>query len=313
MNIKKIINGIFSIDTKTSNRIIISVLGVKIKILKKNIKTCANKYYNIDCPITEIPKATGILRKYQLADIKILKIFDKMCRDNNLGYWLDYGNLIGAVRHKGFIPWDDDIDVTMIRDDYEKFIKLFEKEIPYDKNLYLEFENNGINRCLLKLKHKKLSSLDIDIFTDDYYYKNVQGEEKKKLHKLLHKVCNRPYYVLLFHFYKYNNDKLRKRFIKTRDKEILKGNKVDIANKPSIYCGIDYYHVNPDIIFDYDTIFPLREIIFEDEKFLSVNNPDKYLTSLYGNYMEMPKDCYPRHANCEDPELEKELDLFLAE
>lgn len=51
--------------------------------------------------------------------LKLLRVFDEICRKNNLKYWLDGGTLIGAIRHNGFIPWDDDIDVAMLSDDYE--------------------------------------------------------------------------------------------------------------------------------------------------------------------------------------------------
>lgn len=61
------------------------------------------------------------LRKCQIA---ILNYFHNLCVHNNLCYWLDYGTLLGAVRHKGFIPWDDDIDVAMLRKDYDKLIKV---------------------------------------------------------------------------------------------------------------------------------------------------------------------------------------------
>jgi len=64
---------IFSIDTKTTNRIIIYILGIRIRFLKKGMNELSKEYQNLDCPVTEIPKATGILRKAQLANLKMLE------------------------------------------------------------------------------------------------------------------------------------------------------------------------------------------------------------------------------------------------
>lgn len=71
------------------------------------------------------------LREMQLAELHLLQIFDKICKKHNLNYSLYGGTLLGAVRHKGFIPWDDDIDVCMPREDYEKFLDLdMSQEVP---------------------------------------------------------------------------------------------------------------------------------------------------------------------------------------
>lgn len=114
------------------------------------------------------------IKKIQL---EILKYVDQFCSQNNIKYALGYGTLIGAVRHKGFIPWDDDIDIIMRRNDYNRFIELFSKEtgrykvwshnlqtdypIPYakvtdEKTLKLEGTNYYVER-----------GVDIDVFPLD--------------------------------------------------------------------------------------------------------------------------------------------------
>lgn len=69
-----------------------------------------------------------LLRKVQLALLDILKDIDKVCKKYDIPYWLEAGTLLGSVRHKGFIPWDDDIDIAMKRNDYNRFIDIAQKE-----------------------------------------------------------------------------------------------------------------------------------------------------------------------------------------
>ena len=83
----------------------------------------------------------GKLRQLQLTMLEILKIFDKFCREHDLKYSLYAGSLLGAVRHKGFIPWDDDLDVCMSRADYEKFLKLWQ-EFPVEGYVLQNKENS---------------------------------------------------------------------------------------------------------------------------------------------------------------------------
>ena len=83
------------------------------------------------------------LKQMHKIQLNMLIEFDKVCRNNNIKYILDAGTLLGAIRHKGFIPWDDDIDVRMLRDDYEKFCVVANKELP-DKMIKV------IRGCTLK-------------------------------------------------------------------------------------------------------------------------------------------------------------------
>ena len=80
-----------------------------------------------------------ILRRLQLEELEILKDFISLCSDHKLTYFGIAGTAIGAIRHSGFIPWDDDIDVAMPREDYNKFVALAEKNLS-DKYLVVDCE-----------------------------------------------------------------------------------------------------------------------------------------------------------------------------
>ena len=76
-----------------------------------------------------------VLRQAQLVMLRMLKIIDYICRKHDISYWMCSGTLLGAVRHKGFIPWDDDLDICMIREDYERFVEIAVNEFPEDMML----------------------------------------------------------------------------------------------------------------------------------------------------------------------------------
>lgn len=81
------------------------------------------------------------LRKLQLCELQLLKYFQKICKEHNIKYFALGGTLLGAIRHKGFIPWDDDIDIGVPRPDYEKLCKILEKNSD-DKIKFKTYKNN---------------------------------------------------------------------------------------------------------------------------------------------------------------------------
>ena len=76
-------------------------------------------------------KDNSQLRQLQLYELNLLKTFADICEKNNLRYYMIGGTILGAVRHKGFIPWDDDIDIGMPREDYIRFLEIAQKSLPH--------------------------------------------------------------------------------------------------------------------------------------------------------------------------------------
>lgn len=283
------LRNIFSISDYKKTHYLIKIFGIKIKITKKEYarKKKESQYYyykknNID--ITTIPPAVGQMRMIQLANLELLKELDYVCKQNNLTYWLDGGTLLGAVRHKGFIPWDDDIDTIMPRDSYNKIIEAFQNS-SRNSEIYAQYvvDSTCPATCFIKIMHKKCKYLFVDIFPLDIYgeklTKNeqiVRTSEIFQIRKKLVKDCANDTDI----------DIIKVKTMKYMDE--IKQSKCDLPESDFIRA-IDMAHTGKNYIHSYETFFPLKEISFEGINFPCINNTDTYLADVYGtNYMGYP-------------------------
>lgn len=132
-------------------------------------------------------------RDAQLGAYEILKFLDAFCRKNNLTYFLMYGSLIGAVRDKGIIPWDDDIDIMMPRPDYDKLIQICSTEniLPFklfENSIVSEYPHpiSRMSDQRYKTNFANEKDYGIGLFVDIYPLDGV-GDDLKKAHKLIKK------------------------------------------------------------------------------------------------------------------------------
>ena len=136
------------------------------------------------------------MKRYWAAMLGVLDAIDRVCRNHGLKYYADYGTLIGAVRHGGFIPWDDDFDISMLREDYMVFLKIAEKELPpgykvlsiYNDHRSHTFlarvVNNGListERDFLRANHNCPYATGVDIFPIDHFEYDDGINEYRKL------------------------------------------------------------------------------------------------------------------------------------
>ncbi|MBR5303665.1 MAG: LicD family protein [Candidatus Gastranaerophilales bacterium] len=288
---------IFKIEKTTPSHISFRIFGIKLNFLNPSIKKERKKiaaYYQSFTNASDIPKATGDLRLIQNANMGFLSIFDKICEENDLKYWLDFGTLLGAIRHDGFIPWDDDIDISMPRDDYEKLIEKFKNGFENHPELSLTFENNKKSKCFIKFTHRDSNNLFIDIFPYDFYYSKINNEEKLELSVLIDKVrktkLNKKFKTI---------EEIKENFKNITSKYILKGKNPN-TQEGALFMGIDFPHSHTRKVMDFETIFPLQKIKFENKEFSAPNNPISVLETEFGDYTKIPKDSYPRHSNYND-------------
>ena len=237
-------------------------------------------------------------RKSQLRMVEMLKFLDGFCKDNQIDYWIDSGTLLGAVRHGGFIPWDDDTDVCMLRKDYLRFIRLFGKQrygnfvlqTPHTdkgyfrfwsvvRDLKTEYVHSDDMPCEQMLDYK---GVQIDIFPVIDRYTDLSITISKKLSwRINHYYASEAYSK--HHFY-------TRLFFFLGNKIIYPLLRVLFRKKHNmIICdyGVGFYNERRSK----SNIFPLSKIKFENVYLNCPHDPMAYCELLYGeNCMEMPKE-----------------------
>lgn len=267
------------------------------QLYKEVLKEYDTLYKTIDA--TKLKPASGSLRNYQLKTLdfceNILKILDKL----NLKYFPIGGTLIGAIRHKGFVPWDDDFDIGMMRDEYETFYDFCKNnyvEIPPEEISFSSDNRSGIwDKYLRKNPNKIIYSrtphhiqlikgenidncVNMDIFPHDKYKEDLTIEEFKT-------------YIDFINKKKYMIDNYKKilDFFK-KEKET---NPIFDMNSNKIYYGldnIDNYILPHRDFFNEDMIFPLKKAKFENIEIWIQNNPIEYAERQYKHCLKMPSD-----------------------
>lgn len=280
---------IATISNYSETRNLITILGFKIKIAKREIakerqENVFYQYKKDKIDITKVPPAQGLLRDIQLANLALLKELAYVCEKNNFKYILDAGTLLGAVRHSRFIPWDDDIDILMFREDYEKIVSAF-KNTTRNSDIYAEYhrDKDTNSQYFIKIKHKKCPFLGVDIFPLDSYGKHLSLKEQLIA---TNKICK-----ILKHLKKEINPNISNKETKTILTKTMKENiLLSSANENGDFVyGVDFDHKLKNWFLDRNIVLPLRKIQFEDSEYTTVNKPKEFLKNIYGDYMKYPK------------------------
>jgi len=252
------------------------------------------------------------LKHLQSLELMILKEFVKICEENDLTYYMYAGSLLGTIRHHGFIPWDDDLDVVMFRDDFEKFKEIFIAN-PHDKIKLLSCETEEdyfhlLSKLTLKdtlFEEKWVSQVNfhigvnIDVFVlDDLSDNNFKRNYQLKKSFLYNK-------LLIMSKIKLDDLPFLSKLITHTGYHILNllGIKPRWLNKRCLNFLKKYKNPNCEFVFDisataeeYPQIFnkngfkKVKKAKFEDIEVNVPSNYDEILTSLYGDYMQLPPE-----------------------
>ena len=255
------------------------------------------------------------LRDVQKVALNVLVKIDEICRKLNLEYALAYGTLIGAVRHKGFIPWDDDVDIMMPRSDYETLIKYFQDHADELKPLELfNYKTNkkypymicrvSDSRYILDVYNEKDYGLGVfvDIYPLDGAGNSIQQYTKlKKRTSRYVSMC----FLSTRNKIKRENTKSLLKFIlkipafvisKIIGKEYFMNKLEKEANtynyENSKYVGCIVWASDDGVkgIIEKSWFDKKIEMSFENNSFMVPSEYDKILSRIYGNYMELPNE-----------------------
>jgi lipopolysaccharide cholinephosphotransferase len=247
----------------------------------------------------------GPLRRAQMVMLRLLRYHDRICREHGLRYWLEAGTLLGAVRHGGFIPWDDDLDVAMPRPDFERYRTVASAGLPADVTLS-DYRTDARHLWpFLKLRDKRSRLLEaggelinrgetgiyLDVFPVDLVDPTRVGprqlRRRQRYFAMLMKAVARDHHGLLG-----PPQRLLLRLLGGRAavrRLELAGLPTDWAGREGALASLYLKYASPRLFFQPAEIFPLREVAFEGVSSFAPHDTEEYLRRMFGaDYLTPP-------------------------
>ena len=263
-----------------------------------------SKTFNADELKARYNPEGSLLRRQQNRMTEMLLCFDEICRKHDIPYWLCSGTLLGCVRHGGYIPWDDDLDVEILYKDYNRLMKVLRDELPEQYDIQNDETDSGYFFCFAKLRDKRSyleesnrydrifqqRGIFIDIFTYEKMPPLLHWISCRS-HGFVYKVMKNPEY----------NDQQAKRKVR----KILAFNKsfvFPLLRAIAMLWPTKQLRYSPGIPYDNtiyaDETFPLAKAKFEGYDMPVPCDSHAYLTRKFGDYMKLPNlDTLHPHAD----------------
>ena len=248
------------------------------------------------------------LKHLQKVQLMMLKDFIKICEENNITYFVNGGTLLGTIRHGGFIPWDDDIDLMMFREDFDKLNKVMAKNsnekyhlinILNEETYHYTWARFNLKGTVLEEWWAKQVDYTVNIFIDIFI---LYGLPENKIKRFIHKWrCFALNQMVQYSLVKFENESKIKEIIQHVAYYILKIIPITpkTIKKRCIKVYRKYKDDESDDVCDFPALvllpiykrkdwLPAKKAKFEDIEVNIPNNPDAILKIIYGDYMKLP-------------------------
>lgn len=262
-----------------------------------------------------MPKAKGSARMIQLTNLEILSQLRITCEEHEIPFYLAFGSMLGAIRNDGFIPWDDDVDIAMMRVDYERLSHVLE----HHKTLRVETCYSTMNQKFVKIKFRDSDTFFVDVWIMDRFDADLSNIEQR-FHEM--RQVNSAFSKAIMQELQKRPDRSAYT-LPRRDDALDEAVQAFLQNMLTSFpyfgggeyvCfGVDMASFNRDAggVYRYDEMFPPIEVQFEGMTFRTFRNYDQWLRNVYGDYWLLPHNLLGRHNDLSD--LSSEDYSYMAE